>query len=93
MGKKLKKLRLENKLNQKQVADRVGLAISAISSYESGIRYPSYDVLIKLSKIFHVSTDYLLGIKNTRNIDVSGLDENEINVIAQMIELLRKNKS
>ena len=46
MGEKLKSLRIEKKLTQKQVADRIGLAISAVSSYESGTRYPSYDVLV-----------------------------------------------
>ena len=67
MGEKLKSLRIEKKLTQKQVADRIGLAISAVSSYESGTRYPSYDVLAKLARIFHVSTDYLLGKTDIRN--------------------------
>lgn len=62
MGDKLHSLRTEMKLTQKQVADRIGLAISAVSSYESGTRYPSYETLIKLSRMFHVSTDYLLGL-------------------------------
>ena len=90
MGEKLKSLRLEKKLTQKQVADRIGLAVSAVSSYESGMRYPSYEALIKLARIFHVSTDYLIGISDTRNIDVSGLDDDEIACIVQMIDVLRK---
>ena len=57
MGEKLKSLRIEKNLTQKQVADRIGLAISAVSSYESGTRYPSYDVLVKLARIFPGSTD------------------------------------
>ena len=89
MGEKLKALRLEKNLTQKQVADRIGLAISAISSYESGIRYPSYDALIKLARIFHVSTDYLIGMTDTRNIDVSGLNDEEIACISQMVDILR----
>ena len=66
MGEKLKYLRQTKNLTQKQVADRLGLAISAISSYESGSRYPSYEALIKLARMFHVSTDYLLGITDKR---------------------------
>lgn len=89
MGDKLKALRIEKKLTQKQVANRIGLAISAVSSYESGSRYPSYDVLVKLARIFHVSTDYLLGISETRNIDVSGLSNREIELILQLIDLLK----
>ena len=92
MGEKLKSLRIEKNLTQKQVADRIGLAISAVSSYESGTRYPSYDVLVKLARIFHESTDYLLGITNTRNIDVTGLNDNEIELVSQLVDMLRNKK-
>ena len=90
MGDKLKSLRIENKYTQKQISERIGLAISAVSSYESGARYPSYDVLVKLSRIYHVSTDYLLGVTSQRTIDVSDLDEEEIELISQLVDKLRK---
>ena len=89
MGNKLKSLRLEKKLTQKQIADRIGLAISAVSSYESGSRYPSYDVLVKLARIFHVSTDYLLGMTDKRNLDVTGLYDDEIELVSQLVDKLR----
>lgn len=90
MGEKLRSLRIEKNLTQKQVADRIGLAISAVSSYESGSRYPTYDTLIKLARIFHVSTDYLLGIADKRNIDVTGLDDEDVGLISQLVDKLRK---
>lgn len=90
MGDKLRSLRIEKNLTQKQVADRIGLAISAVSSYESGSRYPTYDTLIKLARIFHVSTDYLLGIADKRNIDVTGLDDEDVGLISQLVDKLRK---
>lgn len=93
MGEKLKSLRIEKKLTQKQVADRIGLAISAVSSYESGTRYPSYDVLVKLARIFHVSTDYLLGMTDKRNIDVTGLSDNEIELVSQLVDALRNKNN
>lgn len=93
MGEKLKSLRTEKKLTQKQVADRIGLAISAVSSYESGTRYPSYDVLVKLARIFHVSTDYLLGMTDTRNVDVTGLNDNEVELVSQSVDMLRNSKN
>lgn len=89
MGDKLRSLRIEKKLTQKQVADRIGLAISAVSSYESGSRYPSYEALIKLANIFHVSTDYLLGMTDRRNVDVTGLGDDEIELVSQLVEMLR----
>lgn len=92
IGTKLRSLRIEKKLTQKQVADRIGLAISAVSSYESGSRYPSYEALIKLAYMFHVSTDYLLGITDKRSLDVSGLHDEEIALISQLIDKLREKQ-
>lgn len=91
-GEKVKKLRHEKDLTQQQLAKLLGVAVSAISSYESGNRYPSYEVLISLARIFHVSTDYLLGLEKLKTVDVSGLDDNEIKVILQMIDILREKK-
>ena len=93
IGQRLKILRVQNKLTQKQVADRVGLATSAISSYESGFRYPSYDTLVKLASMYHVPCDYLIGVPCSRTIDVSDLDEDEILVISQTVDLLRSKHS
>ena len=47
--------------------------------------------MIKLARIFHVSTDYLLGITNKRNIDVTGLDEEEIELLSQIADKFRRN--
>lgn len=94
MGEKLYSLRIEKKLTQKQLAARIGLAISAVSSYESGSRYPSFETLIKLARIFHVSTDYLLGLTERRSIDVTGLvtglTDEEIELVSQLVDKLRK---
>lgn len=91
-GEKIKALRIEHKLTQQQLASQVGIAVSAISSYESGNRYPSYDVLISLARIFHVSTDFLLGVDKHKTLDIDGLSEYEIEVVTQMVELLRSKK-
>lgn len=89
MGNKLKNLRKQKRLTQKQVADRIGLAISAVSSYEAGTRYPSYDVLIKLARIYHVSTDYLLGMTDKKELDISGLNNEEVEAISQLVNILK----
>jgi transcriptional regulator with XRE-family HTH domain len=90
-GDKLKKLRTGQKLSQRELADRIGVAKSVISYYESGDRYPSYDVLVKMAHLFHVTTDYLLDIDKVRTVDVSNLTEQQIDVIVQMIKLLENN--
>ena len=90
IGQRLKDLRIERKMTQKQLADRLGLATSTISSYESGDRYPTLDTLAALARIYHVSTDYLLGLESRRDIDVTGLSEEEILVVSQMVHILRE---
>lgn len=93
ISEKLKLLRTENNLTQRQVSDRVGVAVSAISAYESGLRYPSYKALIRLASLYHVSCDYLIGVENARTIDVSGLDEEDIELVIHTIEVLRNKNS
>ena len=58
---RLKRLRKENGESQKEVADYIGVSVSAYSNYEQGIREPSLDVLLKLSDFFDTTCDYLLG--------------------------------
>ncbi len=93
LGYKLKTLRTEKKMTQKQVAQRLGVAISAVSSYESGARYPSYRSLMKLAGMYHVSCDYLIGLTNTRNVDVTGLKEEDIELVIHLTDVLRNKNS
>lgn len=60
--KKLKTLRLEKGLTQKQVSIQLGVTDSCYRNYELGIREPSLDVLKKICQVFDVSADYLLGL-------------------------------
>lgn len=89
-GNKLKELRTGQKLTQQQLAERIGVAKSVISYYESGDRYPSYDVLVKIAHIFHTSTDYLLDISKDNVIDVSGLSIEDIAVVRTVVEALKR---
>ena len=45
-GNTLKALRIQNNMTQAQLAQQLGLTKSVISAYETGLRMPSYDVLI-----------------------------------------------
>lgn len=92
MSSKLRNLRIQNNLTQAQLAERFGVTTSAVSSYESGTRFPTYDTLIKYSRIFHVTTDYILGLDSKAAIDVSDLNDEEMSAIMDIITVFRKNK-
>lgn len=89
-GERLKVLRKGQKLTQQELATRLGVAKSVVSYYESGDRFPSYDVLIKIARTFHVTTDYLLDIERNRTIDVTGLSEQDIAVVVSVVDALKK---
>ena len=59
---RLKQLRLQANLQQKELGAQIGLSANAISMIETGNRETSFEKLVQLAEYFHVSTDYLLGI-------------------------------
>jgi len=63
---------------------------SVVSFYELQERTPSPAILVKLATVFHVSTDFLLGIDNVERLDVSGLTQDDIKVVSLMIDTLRQ---
>lgn len=90
-GNKLKTLRIKENMTQAQLAQKLGLTKSVISAYETGLRLPSYDVLIHIAKIYNVSTDYLLGIEKKQTIDLSGLSSEEIDALLGLIKAMKNN--
>lgn len=89
-GKKLKKLRTEAGLTQAELAKKMNITKAVVSYYELQERIPSPEVLIKLANIFHVSSDYLLGIDHRKMIDVTDLSEDDMHLLLVTIETLRK---
>lgn len=77
LGQRLAKLRNERNLSQDQLGNLVGLDRRAISSYEKDMRLPTCDTIVKLSKVFHVTTDSILGIDDGNVIKAAGLTQDE----------------
>lgn len=92
-GDKLRTLRTEAGMTQTDLAKRLNITKSVVSYYELKERTPSPDVLIKLADIFHVSTDYLLGINHKKMIDVSDLSDEDVRFLLITIETLRKKNN
>lgn len=61
IGGRVRKKRTELGLNQKTLAERVGISPSAINQYEKGDKVPSTETLVKLAQELEITTDYLLG--------------------------------
>lgn len=64
ISKRIKELRKENKLSQDELAEKCFVKQSCVSKWERGATLPDADMIVKLTRIFNVSADYLLGIND-----------------------------
>lgn len=60
LGKQIKMYRLENKLSQEELADRIYVSRQTISNWENDKSYPDINSLVLLSEVFKVSLDKLI---------------------------------
>lgn len=67
LGEKIKKLRLDNKMTQSELAEKLYVTRQAITNYERNANMPSIDVLKNIAEIFKVDLDYLLEDKIEEN--------------------------
>ena len=67
MYKRIRELREDNDLLQKNLAEYLNCSQVAYSRYELGTRDIPTEVMIALSKFYNVSTDYILGLKDNKN--------------------------
>lgn len=91
---KLKTLRIQKMLSQREVAKRIGISPSIISGYETGEKTPSVEVLLALSYLYGCSTDYLLGRgaqQSPVSISTKGLSEAQVSALVQLVEAIKKN--
>ncbi len=61
IARRIKELRLDKKITQKELAKQTGLSVSSIIGYENGLREPNSKAMAALERFFCVSGDYLRG--------------------------------
>ena len=63
-SERLKEIRNERKLTQKEVAKQLNISTTCYAGYEQSYREPDYQTLRKICKFFNVTSDYLLGLED-----------------------------
>lgn len=86
IGENIRTTREKNGLTQAVLAKKLGISRSAVNAWELGVSIPSAQYLVELSRLFKVSTDYLLGLDDKEVVDISGLSEAEKKMIYSMLE-------
>lgn len=79
-GARLKELRLEKNMQQSELGRLLNITNVAVSHYENDNRKPTPEIISKVSDIFNVSTDYLLGNTTSKRkyYDLTEKDEKNI---------------
>ena len=85
--KKIKLLRDKYGYTQSDLAKKLSLTRASVNAWEMGISTPSTPFIVELSKIFHVTTDYLLGLDDCVTIRTDNLTEREISAILNIVEV------
>ena len=92
-SERIKELRQARGWTQADLARRLGVTRNGVNSWEQGLSMPSPASLVDLARLFSVFTDYLLGVERLNTVNVTGLDERDVAILAELADRLRKNKA
>ena len=88
---RIKDLRVECGLTLKELAEQTGLSSSALGSYEADdTKDISHYALVRLAKFYGVTTDYLLGLTETKRH--SNADFTDLRLSDDMIDILKSGR-
>lgn len=82
---RIKQLRTSNNMTQTDLAKKLNITRSSVNAWEMGISIPSTTYIVELSQLFKVSTDYLLGLSNNITLDVSMLNNREVQMLYELV--------
>ena len=90
-AERIKVLREARGWTQAELARRLSITRNGVNSWEQGLSMPSPACLVDLAKLFSVSTDYLLGVERLETVNVTGLNEEDSALLAQLSKRLRNS--
>lgn len=86
LADKIIALRKQKGWSQEQLAEQLDISRQSVSKWESGNSIPDLDKIVKLSKLFHVSTDYLLKDEIEETVIPEEEEEEQENVRSVTLE-------
>ena len=89
---RIRALREARGWTQAELARRLNITRNGVNSWEQGLSMPSPTCLVDLAKLFSISTDYLLGVERLEMVNVTGLDEKDVAILAQLADRLRESR-
>jgi DNA-binding XRE family transcriptional regulator len=92
IAERIKELREEKAWTQTELAKILGVTRSCVNAWEMGISVPSTQYVVELASLFHISTDFLLGVEATASVSVAGLSDEDIQLVHTIIDHLRSHR-
>ena len=86
---RLRELRIQNKLTQKEVSDKLGCAFPVYSRYERGERPCTTDILIKLSQLYDKSIEYVLGLPEPAAAELTAKEKELLQVFREVETIIQ----
>lgn len=88
---RIRELRERNGMSQAELARKLDVTRSSINAWESGLSTPTTQYVVALSKLFHVSTDHLLGTEAEFRLSLNGYSQEEIRLILELVKYIDSN--
>ena len=92
LGQQIRALREAKGITQVELGKRLGISKQSVCNWENDNIQPSIEMLVRLAAFFSVSTDYLLGFERGEHIDVTGLPDEVVAHVRQIVEDLKASE-
>ena len=86
VSERIKDLRERDGYSQTALSKKLGLTRSSINAWEMGISVPSTQYLVELSRLFKVTTDYILGMDTSESLRIDNLTIEQKNILCALVE-------
>ena len=83
---KIKELREQAGYSQSDLAKKLDVTRSSVNAWEMGLSTPTTQYIVALTKLFHVSADYILGTEADMSISLRGYSEEEVALVLNLLK-------
>lgn len=89
---RIKALRENAGYSQAALAKKLNVTRSSVNAWEMGLSAPTAQYIVALSKLFHVSADYILGTEANICLSLNGYTEEEVSLIFNLLKYFDNQK-
>ncbi|MGN0706937.1 MAG: helix-turn-helix transcriptional regulator [Faecalibacterium sp.] len=91
ISEKIKELREKAGLSQAQLAKKLDVTRSSVNAWEMGLSTPTTQYVVDMARLFHVSTDHILGMESEMTLSLRGYTDEEVSIIMALLRYMDSN--